>query len=205
MKKYFLLFIFSCLIFFSFGQNPNDVFNKEIKSNPAIFLPALEIGYLKEQTRFLSGGLLMKTSVEVRTKKNIFFKLNFDAASTRYNLDAVPDETNIIEGTTAMEDLLLGVGYRIGKNKVQWFLLNQVGIRFYDYPEINHDNDAISVLQKNKSTGFNRFSLGVEYYLDDKMAVTFEGFFGSTLQQKDFWEDKNSSLGLTIGVTTALF
>ena len=135
----------------------------------------------------------------------IFFKLNFDAASIRYNLDAIPDETNIIEGTTAIEDLLLGVGYRIGKNKVQYFLLNQVGVRFYDYPKINHGDGVISVLQENKSIGFNRFSVGVEYYLNDKMAVTLEGFFGSTLQQKDFWENKNSSVGLTIGVTTALF
>ncbi len=84
-------------------------------------------------------------------------------------------------------------------------LLNQVGVRFYDYPTINHGDGVISVLQENKSIGFNRFSVGVEYYLNDKMAVTLEGFFGSTLKQKDFWEDKTSSVGLTLGVTTALF
>ena len=205
MNKYILLFIFSCLTFFSFGQNSIEVSKKESNSSSAVFLPALEIGYMNEQTRFLSGGLLMKTSIEYRTKKNIFFKLNFDAASTRYNLDAIPGETNIIEGTTAMEDLLLGVGYRIGKNKVQWFLLNQMGVRFYDYPKINHGDGVISVLQENKSIGFNRFSVGIEYYLDDKMAVTLEGFSGSALHQKDFWEDKISSIGLTIGVTTALY
>ena len=72
MKKYFLLLLFSCLTFFSFGQNSNEVSKKESNSNPAIFLPALEIGYMNEQTPFLSGGLLMKTSVEYRTKKNIF-------------------------------------------------------------------------------------------------------------------------------------
>ncbi len=121
MKNQILLFIFCCLPFFSFGQNLNGVYEKENISKTAIFLPALEIGYMNEQTRFLGGGLLMKTSIEYRTKKNIFFKLNFDAANTRYNLDAIPDETNIIEGTTSMEDLLLGVGYRLGNDKVQWF------------------------------------------------------------------------------------
>ncbi len=203
MIKLTLISFFLFLPYCVFSQN---VVDKEVNTiSKRIFLPAIEMGYVYENSKILGGGLLIKTSIEYRSKQNVFYKLNYDVFDTEYKLNNINNFTNIIQGKTAIEDIVMGVGYRVRKSKVRYFLLYQLGVRFYDYPKSEQTNDIIIILQKKNTNTLSRYSLGTEYYINSKSAITLEIFFANVWRKKDFWKTNNNSLGITIGFTTTIF
>ncbi|WKN43065.1 hypothetical protein [Tunicatimonas pelagia] len=99
MKKCMVLTFCSLLSWLGYSQSEDDQAATSLREQ--IFLPALEIGYLYNGAQSLSGGLLVKTSIEYRLKNNndVFFRLNYDTYDTKYKLENINGLTNIINGT----------------------------------------------------------------------------------------------------------
>ncbi len=171
-----------------------------------IFLPALEIGYVHNISDILSGGLILKTSIEYRLRNNndVFFRLNYDTYDAEYRLQNLNGLTNIVNGTVLFSDLLLGGGYRFGETKYRYFLMLQPGIKFYNYPQATQSASDINIRQESRNVLTSRFTFGFEYYLNEKSAFSIDLFQNQVWVKKDFWNEQGSGIGLSIGFTTAL-
>lgn len=202
MKKKLLLIF--CLLMALKGFSQEDSHGIGDK----IFLPSLDLGYVHTNSKFLSDGLLIKTSLEFRLKNpsGFFFRLNYDTYNTSYEFNNVLDFSNVIKGTVAFSDLIAGVGYRwsIGDN-FRVFAILQPGVTFYDFPNAILDGNNILVSQDGKSIFTSRATLGLEYYINPKSALTFDIFQSQVWRKEDFWTSNQGAYGLAIGFVTALF
>ena len=197
-------FIFCLLPLITYAQTSTNDAENDMSFLDRIFLPALELGYVVENSDALNNGIMIKTSVEYRTKSNVFAKLNFDAIGLKYELENLDGFTNVVKGRTTIEDLVLGVGYRFGKEEFRTYLLYQGGIRFYDYPNATQIGNTITIDQNLNTTTIHRFSIGTEYYFDSKTAITAEFSMARVGQEVDFWVSNQASLGMAIGFTTSI-
>lgn len=172
-----------------------------------IFIPSIEMGYLHHNAANLAGSLLIKTSLEYRfnDKNAAFFRLNYDTYNAQYKLTTTNKLTNILQGTAAFTDLLLGAGYRFGNEKLRFFVLAQSGIKFYDYPNALVDGTLVTIEQQNKISPVSRLSVGIEYYISPKSAFSIDLFYNQTWSSNYFWTDQGGAIGISIGFTTALF
>lgn len=172
-----------------------------------IFLPAIEMGYLHNNAASLSGGLLIKTSLEYRIKTNQapFLRLNYDTYEARYNLKKPNDFTNILEGNVSFSNLLLGVGYRFGSPKIRFLVLAQSGIKLYDYPNTILNKDEVVIEQKSQLEALSRITVGIEYYITPKSAFSIDVLYNQTWSKDYFWKDQGGAVGISIGFITALF
>ncbi len=172
------------------------------------FLPSLEIGYIGTNSDLLSGGLLIKTSIEYRASNpsGFFIRLNYDTYSTSYELSNLDNLSNVVKGTASFSDLILGGGYRqsVGDN-LRVFLLLQPGVKFYDFPIAATTGTTILIDQDNKSIFTSRTSLGAEYYINRKSAISFDVFYNQVWSKQDFWTENTAAYGLSVGFITALF
>ena len=203
-KNSFTLIICICLCAISSAQTD---FKNPSSIGERIFLPALEVGYINHLSKNLSGGLIVKTSIEYRINKNseLFTRLNFDTYDAQYQLEKVNDLTNVISGSVLFSDLLIGGGYRLGKIKKRFFILLQPGLKFYYYPRADKTNAIINIEQNSKKIFTSRITLGFEYYINDKNAISLDILQNQIWKIIDFWQDKTMSIGMSIGFITALF
>ena len=172
-----------------------------------IFLPSIEVGYIFQLSDDLSGGIIMKTSIEYRLRNNndVFFRLNYDNYSSEYQLSSSTNPADILEGTTVFSDILLGGGYRFGDRKHRFFLMAQPGIKLYDYPIATFKNNSIQITKKREEIFTTRFSLGYEYYFNEKSAVNFDLIHNQVWDNSFFWSDSGVALGFSVGFITSLF
>lgn len=171
-----------------------------------IFLPALELGYVDYGSENLSGGIIVKTAIEYRlkTKNALFFRINYDNRKADYSLNPT-GLNNIIEGKVQFDDLIGGLGYRFGKNKLQFVALLQGGVSFYNFPNFELNNNVLSLRNRNKNVPISRATLGLEYYLDANSAITLEVFQSQFWNKEDFWQNNQGSWGIALGVTATLY
>jgi len=171
-----------------------------------LFLPSLEVGYVGYGSNMLKGGLLTKFGIEYRFRNNndIFLRLNYDNRDASYKLQE-PALTNVVEGKVGFSDLIFGLGYRFGDNTFRMFGLLQAGQMYYSYPEFEQQGNTIVIREPNRTMVITRATLGFEYYLDEKTAITLEFLQSAFWKQQDFWEDHQGSFGFSVGVITSLF
>ncbi len=186
------------------GFSQDDAEAKELGRH--IFLPSIEMGYVGNNASALSGGIITKTSIEFRLRNNndIFARINYDNIGAEYSLENI-NTTNIIGGKTSFNDILAGVGYRFGDEKFRCFLMVQPGIRLYNYPFATINGNEITIDQTGNSIFLTRATVGLEYYFDEKTAISVDVFQNQVWEQRDFWSDRGDSFGFSIGVITALF
>ena len=203
MRTFTTLILLFSVVFCSFGQD-NDENKKGIRYR--IFLPSLEIGYVDYGSQELSGGIMIKTAIEYRlkTQDSFYFRLNYDNRRATYKTTPV-GLTNVIEGKVNFSDLIGGVGYRFGKDKLQWIVLLQGGVSFYDVPEFEINGTTLNLKNKGKNVPISRLTIGLEYYLDSNSAITLELLQSQFWNQEDFWKDNQSAWGISLGVTATLY
>ncbi len=179
----------------------------KINFGEQIFLPSIEIGYLSNSANSLSGGVITKTSIEYRVRNNndVFFRINYDNYNADYTLNPENNLTNVITGTAAFTDLLFGAGYRFGDNQFRFFTMLQSGLKYYNFPEFVQNNTTINIEQRKRNIFSTRITLGLEYYLNEKSAVSFDLLQSQVWKRRDFWSNSGSAIGFSIGFITALY
>lgn len=179
---------------------------EERKVGNQIFLPSVEIGYVGYNSDNLTGGILVKTSIEYRFRNNndLFLRVNYDNRDAVYRLES-SDFTNVLEGSVRFTDFLGGIGYRFGDKDVRVFILAQAGITTYDFPNLEVNNNSLSVTNEKDNLFITRATLGIEYYLAERTAISIEFLQSQVWENEDFWDDKTGSWGVSFGVIAALF
>lgn len=168
-----------------------------------LFSPALQMGYINHNSDLISAGLIIQTSVEYRTKKNLFFRINYDDFSGKINLSLSKTQNYIAR--IPISELIGGAGYWFTKNRHNFFFIAQPGIRFYENPAIENTNGILKIDQKGSTIGSLRYTLGYEYELFDNVFLNSEIFVGHFLKQKDFWGNSKPYYGITVGISTRIF
>lgn len=167
------------------------------------FMPALQMGYINHNSPLISDGFMIQTSLDYRTKKNVFIRLNYDDFSGRLRFtDANNREYS---GRIPLSEVLGGVGYRIHNKSHHFFAVAQMGIRFYEQPLITNNAGVIGVEQKDAFIGSVRYTLGYEYALFEEVFLCTELFTGHFSREKDFWSNTKPFFGITIGISARLF
>lgn len=115
------------------------------------FAPSLQMGYMANRTDQLSGGLLIQTSVEYRTTKNWFFRLNYDDVDFDFELKQLEGLTGSFSGNVAFSEFLLGAGFRGHQNSHAFFALVQPGLRLYSFPLISNQDNNLSIDFEDRS------------------------------------------------------
>lgn len=202
MRLYTIVPLLVLVSICSFGQTNDD--KKGIRYR--IFLPSLEIGYVDYGAKELSGGIMVKTGIEYRLKTQdaFYFRLNYDNRDSKY-ITQPSGLSNVVEGKVRFSDLIAGVGYRFGKDKLQFIVLAQGGTSFYTVPSFELNGGVLSLRNRSKNVPISRVTLGMEYYLDANSAITLEILQSQFWNKEDFWMDNQSAWGISLGVTATLY
>ena len=203
MKQFFFSLLLLATSFSALAQSENQD-EGDFANNT--FMPSIEVGYVFNLADNLSGGLLWKTSLEYRLRNNndVFVRLNYDDADANFTLSE-PGLTNVIEGSLSIKDLLLGGGYRFGDSKFRAFLLLQGGVRFYSYPVIEEAAPSVTISLDGRRLFTSRVTLGFEYYFSERSAFAVEVLQGNAWEKKDFWSERTTSAGFSVGFIATLF
>lgn len=171
-----------------------------------VFLPSIDIGYQTPSSDLISGGVRTATSIEYRIRNNndFFLRLNYDTHSAKYNILESTSISNNIEGTVQFTDFLIGPGYRMGDNTFRIMFSFMSGVKSYEFPSAVVDGQRILVRQKAKSTFTTFFLTTLEYYIDQKSALTLSVFQNQVWKKQDFWTESGSSFGISLGFITSL-
>jgi hypothetical protein len=203
MKLFILLIFFANSCFSS--DKKDSLSTLDIIAN-RIFLPSFDIGYIQPITDLMEGDIIVKTSIEYRIRNNndIFIRLTYDTYTSKYFLKSNNLTTNNIEGTASFSDLYIGSGYRFGDETIRFLLSVNPGIKFYEFPVAKIENDNVIIQQKSKIAFTTSFLSTLEYYFDEKSALTVSVFNNQVWEEIDFWAEGGSSIGLSLGFITAL-
>lgn len=171
-----------------------------------IFLPSIDIGYQVPNTDLLEGATRFGTSIEYRIKNNndFFVRLNYDTYGARYRLSAINSTSNTIEGTVQFSDVLLAPGYRLGDDTYRLMFSLMPGIKLYEFPSATLNGQLISVQQESKTLFTSSVLVTLEYYFDEKSALTLSIFHNQVWKEVDFWVGGRSAIGFSIGFITSL-
>ena len=205
MKNVFILMV--CCSIFNFCANAQKN-SGQVSDNfwSRIFLPSIDIGYQVPNSELISGAVKIGTSIEYRVKNNndFFIRVNYDTYNSRYTLANNNNTTNTLEGTVQFSDLLIGPGYRLGDNTFRLMFAFMPGIKLYEFPTATVNGQQVIVSQDAKST-FTTLALStLEYYIDEKSALTFSLYQNQVWNGVDFWQDGRSAIGFSIGFITSL-
>ncbi len=165
-------------------------------------MPAIKLGYIYHNSDNISSGMMIQTSLEYRTKKNLLFRLSYDDFSSRVNITT--NSKQIYRARIPTSDFIAGVGYRFKKQRNNFFLIVQSGLRSYENPVIENLNGGINIDQRSETIGTMRYTLVYEYELFKYVFLNSEVFAGQLYSTKDFWSDR-SSFGVTIGISATIF
>ena len=202
--KHFISVLVCLNAMFGFSQSDT---TDESAFGRQIFLPSLEAGYMFQVPDNLSGGIILKTSIEYRFRNNndAFIRANYDNYTSEYEFASTISPTNVLKGTASFSDLIIGAGYRFGETKHRLFFLAQGGVKFYNYPTASIDGGSIVIDQSQNEIFTTRFSMGYEYYFTEKSAINVDLMHGQVWSEEDFWIDSGTSFGVSVGFITSLF
>lgn len=203
-KSYFIIriILFHIVLLSQTFQTKAQVKTPE-KIAERFFIPAIQMGYINHNSKNITAGLIIQTSIEYRTKKKILLRLNYDDFSGRLNLQTNSNQT--YNARIPISELIGGLGYRHSIKRHNFFLLAQSGFRFYETPMIKNLNGNLNIEQKGRIIGTARYTFGYEYELFDNVFLNSEAFLGHFLKEKDFWSNKKPYYGITIGISARLF
>ncbi len=171
-----------------------------------IFLPSIDAGYQVPNSDLIGGSVRIGTSIEYRIKNNndFFLRLNYDTYGAKYTLANDNSTTNTIQGTVQFTDFVMGPGYRIGDQTYRITLAAMPGIKLYEFPTAELNGQQITVNSEAKSIFTTIFLSTLEYYVDEKSALTFSLYHNQVWRKIDFWENGGSAVGFSIGFITSL-
>lgn len=203
MKKINFLTCFLLIVWCSTAQGQTDSTN-DFWSR--IFLPSIDVGYQVPNSDLIGGSLRIGTSIEYRLRNNndFFIRLNYDTYGAKYQLDNNNNTTNNIEGTAQFQDILFGPGYRLGDNTFRIMFSAMAGSKLYDVPVASVNGQQVTIISESKSIFTTMLLSTMEYYLDEKSALTFSIYQNQVWRKVDFWEDGGSAVGFSIGFITSL-
>lgn len=197
--RFLLLQIFISISFFTANaqvKTPDNIAER-------FFMPALQIGYINHNSDMISSGLMIQTSLDYRTKQGLMFRINYDDFSGRVNLNYAGNQT--YSARIPISEFKGGMGYRLTRQRSNYFLIIQSGIRFYENPIINNVNDNLIIEQKGETIGTMRYTLGYEYEIYESIYINSELFTGHFYRSKDFWTHQRPYWGITFGISARLF
>lgn len=198
-----LLKIFTLFLSVTMWQELSAQTNDSTEISTRFFMPALQIGYINQNSDIISEGLVIQTSLEYRTKSNLLFRINYDDFSGRININDA--NNNQYTAKVPLSELLGGIGYRYKFNEHNLFAIVQAGIRFYELPKIVELNGAITINQSGEQIVPIRYTAGYEYEFLTNVFLNLEFFVGHFAKEKDYWSNNNPFYGATIGLSTTLF
>lgn len=171
-----------------------------------IFLPSIDAGYQVPNSDVISGSLRIGTSIEYRIRNNndFFIRLNYDTYGAKYNLANSNGTTNTIEGTAQFTDLVFGPGYRLGDNTFRLMFAALPGIKLYEFPTADTNGQQIILKQESKSVFTTMLLSTLEYYIDEKSALTLSVYQNQVWEDGDFWVGGRSAVGFSVGFITSL-
>lgn len=171
-----------------------------------IFLPSIDVGYQVPNSDLIGGSVRFGTSVEYRLRNNndFFVRVSYDTYGAQYNLSRSNNTTNNIEGKVQFTDVLIAPGYRFGDKKYRMLFSVMPGIKLYEFPVASLNGQQILVSQKGRSIFTTSFLTVLEYYFDEKSALTLSLFQNQVWRKTDFWEDGGSAFGFSVGFITSL-
>ena len=186
-----------------FAQEEN---NQENTFWSRIFLPSIDAGYQVPNSDLIRGSVRIGTSIEYRVRNNndFFVRLNYDTYGAGFLLSDNNTTTNTIEGTVQFTDVLLGPGYRLGDNTFRIMFSVLPGIKLYEFPTADTDGQQIIIRQESKSVFTTVALTTLEYYINEKSALTLSFFQNQVWRKVDFWEDGGSAVGFSVGFITSL-
>lgn len=167
------------------------------------FMPALQMGYINHNSENISSGLIIQTSLDYRTKGGLLFRINYDDFSGRLNLKYPNQQT--YSGRIPISEFIGGLGYRLTRQRSNYFLVIQSGVRFYENPIVENVNGNLMIEQKGENTGTIRYTVGYEYEVFESIFLNSELFIGHFYTNKDFWNNDRPYLGITFGISARLF
>ncbi|MCD4691987.1 MAG: hypothetical protein K8R79_03650 [Calditrichales bacterium] len=197
---------FVCIVLFfpsaSFAQSEEEK-GRDILSG---FYFPFDFGYIIPGSNKVFPGGQLKTGIEFRIKQTnaFFFRFNFDNRSNQYKIPAC-EITNVSEGKLHFNDYVIGTGYRHGGGKVKVFSLLQGGLTTCSFSVVSDFGNHYAVKDESESSFIMKSILGVEYYIAKNAAITLEAVYSIISEDSDFWEEKLSSFGISIGMTATLF
>lgn len=171
-----------------------------------IFLPSIDMGIDVPVSDILKPSLRIATAVEYRIRNNndFFIRLNYDTYSPRYVLPASLSTTNTIEGTARISELSLAPGYRFGDKDFRLMIALNPGLKFYEFPVATAQGPVLQLsLSSGRVFSTSAFST-LEYYFDEKSALTFSLYYNRVWEAVDFWAEGQNSYGASLGFITAL-
>jgi len=171
-----------------------------------IFLPSIDAGYQFPNSDLIGGSVRIGTSIEYRIRNNndFFIRLNYDTYGSNYTLGNQNNTTNTITGSVQFTDIVSGIGYRLGDNTFRLMFAFMPGVKLYEFPTASIDGQQVTVRSTSKSI-FTSISLStLEYYIDEKSALTLSLYQNQVWRKVDFWENGGSAVGFSIGFITSL-
>ena len=81
----------------------------------------------------------------------------------------------------------------------------QPGYRFYSYPEIEEQENIVTLKLDERDVPISRYTIGYEYEIDTRVYLSFELFGSNAWKKEDFWINNQWSTGFTIGITAPIF
>lgn len=170
-----------------------------------IFMPSIQMGYVRNFSDELSGGIFIQTSLEYQTRKGIFFRLNYDDFDSDYAISERIGSVGFLKGRVSFAELIGGVGYRRVLQKHDVLAAAQFGYRFYAFPVVQEQGQDILLELDNRDALVSRYTLGYEYEIEKKVFLALELFASNAWEQKDYWEENSWLIGFTVGITTTIY
>lgn len=188
------------------GHGQTDTTSALYRIAGRIFLPSVDVGLQVPTTSRLKNSITIKTSVEYRLRNNndFFIRLSYDTYGSDYRLPTTNLTTNAIEGTAQFTDLCLSPGYRFGDRTFRCMFAIMPGFKFYDFPTAEEIDNTIVIRQGSAAVFTTALNSTVEYYFDEKSALTLSFYGQQVWDQVDFWDDGTWAYGFSVGFITSL-
>ncbi|MEO0895357.1 MAG: hypothetical protein AAFY71_02980 [Bacteroidota bacterium] len=175
------------------------------KIGDRFFMPSIQMGYIHHLPDELSGGLLVQTSLEYKTRRGFFFRLNYDDFDSNFELRNPQSALGVIQGNVSFTEFLGGIGYRASLKKHHFLIVLQTGRRLYSSPILTEQGNDLILELESSGINVNRYTFGYEYEIEPRVFLVLEGFASHARQAKDFWEERRGALGFTLGITATIF
>lgn len=200
--KYIILALTSVLIITKTSAQSN----KKSSFVSKLYFP-FDVGYVISPGNGIESGSIVQTALEYRFHYDhgFFIRFNYDNRSNDYKRSGISG-TNVTEGKLKFSDYLTGVGYRVKTNsKFRPFGLVQGGISTFEFPTVAGPDNSFIVQDKQRIIPILKMTTGIEYYIAKNAALTIEAGYIYHFRSSPFWNDHMQVLGVSVGLTAALF